>query len=445
MTRYKVDIVVLSNIPKDIGSDIDVVVGLPIKNPWSLPFGHKTLFAERMCQYDLFIYSEDDTLITERNIDSFVKITKILPDEYIAGFIRYEISDSGKKYYSTIHANYHWDPCSLFQIREYIFARYTNDHSGCFILTQGQLKKSIQSGGFLLPPRIGRYDMLVTAATDPYTQCGMKKVICISDLDDFCLHHLPNVYLGKIGLDAVLADREIERLKSLLGTEVFLAPLFYTNTLIEDTGWDKKYYEPFRRDILSLIPKGAKRVLSVGCGCGSTESELVKKGMEVVGIPLDCVIQVSAEAKGVRVVPPNFTAAKEALRGEHFDCILFPDVLQHLPDPISLVRDFMNHLENNGCLILSVPNFNHPSVLRKRIHGKFRLSTAGNKNAFEKYRLNFTTQSMLHRWLKKCGLRRVQSYRQVETRFKRWNRFTFGILDGILSRNIVVLCKRKSY
>jgi 2-polyprenyl-3-methyl-5-hydroxy-6-metoxy-1,4-benzoquinol methylase len=442
--KYKVDIVVISNIPKDLGSDVEVLVGLPAKNPWSLPFGHKKLFADRMEDYDLFIYSEDDTLITERSIDAFIEVTRILPKEFIAGFIRYEISESGNKYYSTIHAHYHWDPNSVLQIGKYIFAHYTNDHSACFILTKGQLKRAIHSGGFLLPPRIGRYDMLVTAATDPYTQCGMKKLVCISRLDEFCLHHLPNVYCGKIGIDAGMADREIEKLKALSGTDTDRAPLFETSTLLEDASWDKRYYEPARKDILSLMPTGVKRVLSVGCGCGSTESELIKQGMEVAGIPLDCVIQVTAESKGIRILPPNFTAAIGALRGERFDCILFPDVLQHLPDPISLVRDFINLLKENGCMILSVPNSNHPSVVRQRMHGKLRFPKGTGKYAYEKYKLHFTTRRILRSWLERSGLEVIRYSQHLEPRLKRWNRIAFGIPIGILSRNVVLLCKRNS-
>ncbi len=38
---YDMDIIVLSNIPKELGRDIEVIVGLPSKAPWSLPFGHK--------------------------------------------------------------------------------------------------------------------------------------------------------------------------------------------------------------------------------------------------------------------------------------------------------------------------------------------------------------------------------------------------------------------
>ncbi len=394
MTRFAVDIVVFSNIPKDLGPDVEVIVGLPTKDPWSLPFGHKALFAERMQQYDLFIYSEDDTLITERNIDAFVKMTKILPEKYIAGFLRYEISETGRKYYNDFHNRFHWDPNSVLTIGEYIFAYYTNEHSACFILTQGQLQKAINSGGFLLPPRKGRYDMLVTAATDPYTQCGLKKLICISHLNDFCVHHLPNVYIGKMGVDVESADREIDRLRSLYGTNVVRGPLFDTNTQLEHDRWEKRYHEPCRNDILSLVPKGVKRVLSVGCSYGSTESELVKQGIDVVGIPLDCVIQVSAEARGIKMVPPNFEAAMDALRGEDFDCILFPDVLQHYPDATYLLREFMKLLGKNGSIILSVPNFNHLSVVRKRMLGKLLLSKVNHKHSFEKYKIHFTTRHM---------------------------------------------------
>jgi 2-polyprenyl-3-methyl-5-hydroxy-6-metoxy-1,4-benzoquinol methylase len=441
MKKYKVDIVVLSNIPKDLGSDIEVIVGLPAKDPWSLPFGHKSLFADRIQRYDLFIYSEDDTLITERNIDAFVRVTPLLPDRYIAGFIRHEIVPNGRKYYSTIHSGYHWDPDSVLKTGEYIFAHYTNEHSACFILTHEQLGKAIDSGGFLLPPRTGRYDMLVTAATDPYTQCGMKKLVCVSHLEDFCLHHLPNAYCGEIGHDSELADREIERLMSLHGTEKIRGPLFETVTMLEDASWDKKYYESSRSDVLSLIQEGVQRVLSIGCGCGSTESELVRQGIEVVGIPLDAVIQASSEARGIRVVPPCFETAIEMLCGEEFDAILFVDVLQHLPDPVSILAKFQRFLRRNGSIVISVPNFKHPSVIRRSLSGRYSIPPRSERRAFSIYRLHFTDRRMLNSWLKKSCLKPMQTCHRIEQRFDRIRRITFGAMDSFLSRDIVVLTK----
>jgi hypothetical protein len=67
--EYRVDVVVFSNVRKALDPWIELIVGLPNRNPWSLPFAHKQVFAERADEYELFIYSEDDTLITEHNIE----------------------------------------------------------------------------------------------------------------------------------------------------------------------------------------------------------------------------------------------------------------------------------------------------------------------------------------------------------------------------------------
>jgi 2-polyprenyl-3-methyl-5-hydroxy-6-metoxy-1,4-benzoquinol methylase len=439
-----VDFVVLSNIPKDLGADVEVVVGAPTSDPWSLPFGYKTIFADRVDRYDLFIYSEDDTLITERNIDAFVRVTGILPAQYIAGFLRYETYGEGKKFYSTMHAHYNWDPNSVLKIGNHTFAHYTNEHSACFILTREQLKSSIASGGFLQPARHGRYDMLCTAATDPYTQCGMKKVVCVSLFDEFCLHHLPNVYGGRIGVAAEVAHREIERLKALPDSATMRGPLFTTSTGLESAAWNTIYHGPVRHDILSLVPKEARRVLSVGCGCGSTESELIKKGIEVTGIPLDCVIQVTAEAKGVRTVPPDFSAARQALRGQHFDCILFPDVLHHLPDPVSVLTTFSDFLAENATVIISVPNFRHASIIRGRLRGEFKGIKLNDARSFDRYGLHFTAPRMLRSWLKQCGLQVGQTRWGIEPRHKWLGRLALGRLNGTLSRHIVVSARKRA-
>lgn len=436
------DIVVLSNIPKDLGADVEVVVGLPTKDPWSLPFGHKKVFAERVDRYDLFIYSEDDTLITERNIDAFCEATRVLPDSFIAGFLRYEVSAEGTKYYSTIHGHYHWVPDSVRRFGEYVFAHYTNEHSACFILTREQLKRAIDSGGFLLPPRKGRYDMLVTAATDPYTQCGMKKLICISRLNDFCLHHLPNVYCGRIGIESRYADLEIEALMSWNGDGGAGATLFETTTRLDDAAWDKKFYDHPREDILSLVPDGSRRVLSVGCGDGASEAELLKRNVDVAGIPLDRVIRASAAARGIRILPPDFEEAWDSLRGERFDCILFPEVLQLLPDPVSVVQGFLPLLEKDGGVIISVPDFHHPSVLWKRLRGEIPRPAVGGPRSFDRYGIQFTTRRMLSGWLKACGLRVVSSYRPASRRNEGGNRSAIRRLKSRFPRNLVVLCRQ---
>src|SRR5690349_14299959 len=93
---YRIDFVLLSNINKELGKDVEVITGLPTRNPHSLPFGHRRIFAERKDAYDLFVYSEDDILITQRNIEAFLRATAILPPQELAGFFRWEQYPDGR-------------------------------------------------------------------------------------------------------------------------------------------------------------------------------------------------------------------------------------------------------------------------------------------------------------------------------------------------------------
>jgi 2-polyprenyl-3-methyl-5-hydroxy-6-metoxy-1,4-benzoquinol methylase len=430
---YGVQIVVLSNIPKELGPDIEVRVGLPSKNPWSLPFAHKKLFAERMNDYDLFIYSEDDTLVTERNMRAFMEATGILPKTEIAGFMRYEVDQNGNKFISTVHSHYHWVPDSYRENNGYAFAKFTNDHSGCYLITREQLKKAISSNGFLVDPHQEKYDLLVSAATDPYTKCGFTKVICISHMEDFLLHHLPNHYIGRMGLE----EKEFEKqLKALHHIHLNGRPkerLFHTETLMRQGRWSKSYYEEYREEIIDLIPNNAKKILSVGCGSGAVEGKLVSRGKRVMAIPLDMVIASCAEAKGVEILPPSFEKAFEIIKSDRFDCILILEVLQHLADPIALLCECSKLLGNGAKLILSVPNFNHIKVWKDLFSGEI---TAKQRKYFKISNLQFTAEKMVKKWLKKIGMERIEVKYGFEERYRRASNFAVGKLNGLLASTL---------
>lgn len=237
------DIVVLSDVPKDLGSDVEVVVGLPTRDPWSLPFGHKKIFAERMADYDLFIYSEDDILLTWKNIESFLLITDVLPKNEIAGFVLYELDSTGKRWFPGFHGPFHWIPSSLKRVDNYRLAICSNLHSACYVLTQNQLKRAISSGGYLVNPHQGKYDLLCSASTDPYTQCGFRKLICISHLSDLLVHHLPNRYVGKIGIDENDFGKQLAFMLSLEDRDMCGQELLPTTKNIDHiVRWDKMYY-----------------------------------------------------------------------------------------------------------------------------------------------------------------------------------------------------------
>jgi len=442
LSEYKkmpfcIDIVVLSNIKKCFGPDIEVITGMPSRNPFSLPFGHKKLFAERIEDYDLFIYSEDDTLITETNINAFLKVTKILPDDQIAGFIRYEEYQNSERYYTTIHSHYHWIPTSVKTIGKYTFAHFSNDHSACFILTRDQLIKAVLSGGFLSEPRQGAYDMLCTAATDPYTRCGFQKLICISHLDQFSLHHLPNVYRGKMGIERSDLEVQIKAMKQIEKGVKSSKTLFRTKTNLNLPILNKKYYEPARFDIIDLIPECCEKVLSIGCGWGATEYELVKKGKSVTGIPIDSIIGASAKLKGIQILEPDFGKAMNQLKGKKFGCLLFINILQFLEDPDKIMNQFNRFIDKNGLFIVTLPNFSHIYIFRKIISRNPIFKDIIRFRSHYNGGFRYPSKKIIKKWFHSCKVNDVRAFFQPDHESDSSFLPLGGFFDFLFSSNLV--------
>ena len=386
-----------------MGSDVRVLVGLPSKDPWSLPFGHKKLFADNVDRYDLFIYAEDDTLIRKENILAFLSATHTIGGRFVPGFVRYELYRTGKKNYPDVRDNYHWIPGSVRKSGEYAFAKFSNDHAASYILTQGQLREALVSGGFLVPPHSGRYDLICAAGTDPYTQCGFSRIVCFSHLRDFELHHLSNAYVDRVGLDEDSYKLQIEGLLEILKRERPREELFVTEKSLATPAWDKSYYESCRHDIVGLIPADARDILSVGCGSGATEAHLKENGKSVMAIPLDAVIGKLAEEKGISILPPDFGRAFERLGEKRFDVIVLSEVLQHLRRPVEILTKLRALLSEHGVLVGRVPNLSLSRRLSGRFLGKTRKFNQMSAR-FHKTNLNLTSKSTIKRWLKAANL-----------------------------------------
>lgn len=127
---------------------------------------------------------------------------------------------------------------------------------------------------------------------------------------------------------------------------------------------DERYYTNERPDVIALLPQPVGRVLDVGCGAGGTARGLRAAGAtEIVGIEL--VPEIAAEAREVMdaVIIGAVEDALEELDGP-FDTILCLDVLEHLVDPIPVLRALRELTRPGGWLQVSVPNARHFSLVR---------------------------------------------------------------------------------
>ena len=401
---FDVDVVVLSNVPKPVGPGAEVfLVDLNGKNPASLPFAHKNIFAEHVNDYDLFIYSEDDILITESNIRAYLKACAVLEANEIPGFFRFERGTDGRINYPDVHGAFHWDCESVRRRKDHVFASFTNEHSACYVLTRGQLERVIASGGFLVEPHCGKHDLICSAATDPYTQCGLEKVIGISPLQDFLVHHLPNTYIGSVlGVDERELCSQIQCVMQFLQNGHPPIPLFPVESKLKSRRFSKDCYERAQRKIIDVIPHGTRTLLSVGCGWGATEASLVAQGMRVVAVPADPVFASSARAKGVEIVEGDVATARKKLEGEQFDCLLVLDVLHLIQDPSAAMSAFGPLLRVGATAIVRVPAVRRLTTAYRVIRGDQRFRELGS---YEKTGIHFNSRSIVRGWLKKAGLR----------------------------------------
>lgn len=103
-----------------------------------------------------------------------------------------------------------------------------------------------------------------------------------------------------------------------------------------------------------LKPAGGS-VLEVGCGPGLMLASLQRRGWHVLGIERnEAVAETARRALGVEIV----STPVQALRADaRFDLIIMFHVLEHIGEPVALLRECAKRLAPGGRLIANVPNF----------------------------------------------------------------------------------------
>jgi SAM-dependent methyltransferase len=400
MRSFHVDIVLIVDRPRDLGDDLHYLVGAPTADPWSLPFRHRQLFAERIDDYDLFIYSEDDTLVEERHLDTFVELTRRLPSELVTGFLRYELDEHGHRSYNDLDYGFHFDPTSARLVDGVLVAEHTNPHAAMWMLTREQLRRVVDHPDFLAAPHPGRFDLLVQAACGPYLAGPLQKVIPLSRLDDIGLHHLPNRYIGRTGTSAPDLEQQIGALRDIAEGHLSPAQLLPIDQPRPNVRWDKSYHERPIGDPLLLIRPDSQRILSVGTGNGALEAKYCDRPERIDVIPLDNVVGRVAAARGLRVFEPDLAGVLANLDGQRYDEVLLVNLLQHLPDPVDTLRRLQAVLEDDGRIVVVVPNLRRARIRRLlttdcRWFPGLRGTTAG---------IHVTTPRVIRRWAASAGL-----------------------------------------
>jgi SAM-dependent methyltransferase len=119
-----------------------------------------------------------------------------------------------------------------------------------------------------------------------------------------------------------------------------------------------------------VVGAGAERVLDVGCGAGDFLASLPPT-LERFGVEPSAQAAERAADRGLRIVAPTL----EELPGDaHFDIITVIDVIEHVPQPATLLEQAFAHLEPGGLVVVSTGNPGHPAW-RRRFRARFWYSS----------------------------------------------------------------------
>ncbi len=110
--------------------------------------------------------------------------------------------------------------------------------------------------------------------------------------------------------------------------------------------------EPFGLRQLAELPKGF--LIDVGCGNGSMLKLAEQLGWRPLGIELDSSAVKAAHAQGLNVIQGGYEEL--ASHAGQADCVICSHVLEHVHDPLRLLRLLLETLRPDGVLLLSVPN-----------------------------------------------------------------------------------------
>ena len=138
---------------------------------------------------------------------------------------------------------------------------------------------------------------------------------------------------------------------------------------------------PLRLDwIDGIAPLKGQRVLDVGCGGGILADAMARKGAEVLGIDLAekslKVAQLHALEAGTSQITYRLVAA-EALAAEmpdQFDVVTCMEMLEHVPDPASVVQACARLAKPGGWVFFSTINRNPKSFLMAILGAEYVLN-----------------------------------------------------------------------
>ena len=248
--------------------------------------------------------------------------------------------------------------------------------------------------------------------------CNSKGILLYSNLRDR-LYSVPGVWnirkcsnnkCGLLWLDPKPVEEDINKLYKKIKTNYLAYKYGYFNSsmnFFEKLLAMIMYIDPGRRanldfSVMYLPMKAGKFLLDLGCGDGWLLENMQNLGWKVEGIDMDYKAVKIARSKGFNV---RFGKLEDQLYPDnHFDVITMSHVIEHVYDPLKILRECYRILKPKGRLIIVTPN---ADSLGHKIFGKSWFPLEPPRHLYI-----FNCKSLAD-LLKRSGFKKINTYTTI--------------------------------
>ena len=165
--------------------------------------------------------------------------------------------------------------------------------------------------------------------------------------------------------------------------------------------------------------KDIKHILDVGCGYGLLSKQLKRAHPKLNLYGIEQAKEASQSSQKIlkllRCDIENIPLIKSQLKTQKFDVIIFSDVLEHLYDPVGIIKSYQSFLNQDGTIVITVPNIANIFSRIALLFGYFNYSETG---VMDKTHIRFFNKQNLIKLAKESNLEIVgQKYDSILVRW----------------------------
>lgn len=192
---------------------------------------------------------------------------------------------------------------------------------------------------------------------------------------------------------------------------------------------------PMKLHAITMFPTPPRKILDVGCGTGVLAGILTDYGYDVTGIDISDSAIEKCHEKGINAYVQDLSEPF-SFKEREFDCILMSEVLEHIVDPIQVLRKLRAVLKPGGVMIITTPNSVFFTRRLRYLIGKSSTETQNFSH------LRFFSKKLLSSVVTAAGFQIVDFLGYFFNPFNMKEGFVLRNLRNILSENFIAVLRK---